>query len=349
MSDRLMRQPLLDADPEIESLDRRQLYRLVAGIEQQAAERYEHLAAAMTRRGEADTAAALRLLLAPQHERLQAVQRWGERLGVATDATAETALDLPERLEAHWEEFGRSALLSPYRVFALAVESARRAFVFYSYLSARARDPALQAEIESLAAAQLRHAASLRQLRRRAWRAERRPMRLPDLTVGSQHALDEVLAQHEAVIAARLQALAAQLLQRGDQDSASLLQQATRAAPAPTDATPADADDEDHVVRGHDPIAAGGEDARALLAAWSGGEARGPVDAAATPGQLLVQAQKPLEAFSETLESILRTSEGPLFERAAAAMNDVTARLESISRQAERRLQEEDSAAAVPG
>lgn len=348
MSDRLMRQPLLDADPEIESVDRRQLHRLVAGIEQQATERYERLAATMARRGETGTAAALRLLLEQQHERMRAVQHWTEQAGMDADEANGAELEVPARLEGHWDEFGRSALLSPYRVFALAVESARRAFAFYSYLSARVQDPALQSEIETLAAAQLRHAASLRQLRRRAWRAERRPMRLPDLTVASHRALDEVLTQHEAAIAKRLGALADQLRRLGDEDSAELLKQATRPEPIRTGMAPAEPNDEDHVVRGHDAIAAGGEDARALLAAWVGDSPQDVADDAATPGQLLVRAQKPLEAFSETLESILRTSEGPLFEQAADAMGDVTTRLELISRQAERRLQDEDTTASLP-
>lgn len=348
MSDRLLRQPLLDDDPGIESMTRPRLRAFVGAIEQASTERYARLAEAMARRGETATAAALRELLERQREHQAAMLQ----LSACTDGVAGPAVDpaseLPASLRQHWDDASRSALLTPYRVYALAVESARRNFSFYSYLSARAPDPGVQAEIDALAAEELRHAAALRQLRRRAWHAERRPVRLPDLTVGSRRALGEVLAQHETMIAHQLSALAAQLQRLGDAQSAALLQETVRsgavphpgvAPPAPTPA-PIRAD-EDHVVRGRDPIAAGGEDARSLLAAWARGDAAESAPADATPGQLLVRAQKPLEAFSETLEAILRTSEGALFERAAAAMDDVTARLARLTQQAERRLQQE--------
>lgn len=348
MSDRLLRQPLLDHDPGIECMTRPRLRALVAAIEQATTERYARLAEAMARRGEAATAAALRELLAHQREHQAALLHLGACADGAATPAASPAPELPTSLHQHWDEAGRSALLTPYRVFALAVESARRNFSFYSYLSARAPDPGTQAEIDALAAEELRHAAALRRLRRRAWHAERRPVRLPDLTVGSRRALDEVLAQHESVIARQLGALADRLRRLGDAQSAALLQESGRpgAAPHPSAAPPAPTSvpipaDEDHVVRGHDPIAAGGEDARSLLATWAGGDAAEPAPADATPGQLLVRAQKPLEAFSETLEAILRTSEGALFERAAAAMDDVTARLARLAQQTERRLKQE--------
>lgn len=348
MSDRLLRQPLLDDDPEIESLGPAGLCSLVTRIERQAEARYAHLAARMARRGETATAAALRQLLAQQRERVQAVEHWAARLGGAADGNAEAVLPLPPSLHRHWDEASRSALLTPYRVFALAVESARRAFTFYSYLSARTQDSGLRTEIEALAADELRHAAALRRLRRRAWHAERRPMRLPDLTVRSSQALDAVLAQHEAVIAMRLGAIARQLRHLGDADNAALLEQVLQPARTLPEAA-AGATGQDPVVRGHDTLADGGEDARALLATWADDPADGAGSAdATTPLRLLVLAQKPLEALSETLEAILRTSEGPLFEQAAAAAADVTARMARITREVERQLQGEPAPPLEP-
>lgn len=348
MSDRLMRQPLLDDDPAVESLTSAQLQALVMAIEQQRTEHREHLAAVMERRGEAATATALRTLLARQREHLHSVQqRFAHAPARHPDGEA-ARLVPPTSLDAHWDEFARSALLTPYRVYALAVESARRTFAYYSYLSARAEDPHVQADIDALAAGELQYAAALRQLRRRAWRNERRPMRLPDLTVGSTRALREVMTEHEAAIAARLGAIAILLRRLGDAESATLLDRVAHPAGwKPDDLQRGFGDgalpglDEDHVVRGHDPISEGGEDARSLVAGWASSGPDDPVDEAATAGQLLTRAQKPLEAYSETLESILRTSEGALFQQAAAAMQDVTARLAEVARQAELRLRDE--------
>lgn len=344
MPERSTREPLLDDDPAIESVTMRDLAGLANAIEQQAVRRYAELADTMDRRGEAATAAALRVMLGQEREHVESIARWAEAMGVSVPPAEGFVLRLPRKLAAAWDETTDSALLTPYRAFALAVDNEERAFAFYSYLAARAADARVAAEAEKLGAEELRHAAVLRQFRRRAWREDRRPMRLPDLTVSSSKALQEVLDEREAAIRSRHLELAARLRALGDDESAALLEQTARAAPAaPAPGRAADVARkridaaDDHVSRGRESIAEGGEDARALLAAWADA---GPADAAApeTPAHLLIEAQKPLEALSETLEAIMRTTEGAIFEQAASAMNDVIARLARISLQAAQRL-----------
>jgi hypothetical protein len=53
---------------------------------------------------------------------------------------------------------------------------------------------------------------------------------------------------------------------------------------------------------------------------------------------LLVAAQAPLEALSETLDRLLPAMEGELFAQAAAALGNVVSRLSRLALHTERRL-----------
>ena len=169
--------------------------------------------------------------------------------------------------------------------------------------------------------------------------------------------------QHEAVIARRYRDLAARLRALGDEDSALLLEDmlAMSSAPAASSAVERAGMRGAGIVRRRDPVAvAGGEGASELLQAWADGTAKdseagegsgvggaagdGGYAASAspqpTPAHLLIDAQKPMEAFSETLEAIMRTTEGELFAEAARAMDMIVTRLARISLQAAHRMQE---------
>ncbi len=348
MPERSLHQPRLQHDPQIESVNMRDLVGMASAIEEQAVHRYGELIEHMKQRGEVATAAAFEVLLEHAREHAGAVQQRAAQLGQAIGPAEAYAARLPPSLSTSWDESIDSALLTPYRAFALAVDNRERGFAFYSYLAARAADPRVREEAEKLGTEQLRRAAVLRRFRRRAWHGEQRPVRLPDLTVSSPKALEEVLAQHEAAIASQYGALAARLRAIGDPQSAALLESMLppsldQAATARRSAAPAQVADriDDHVARGRESIAEGGEDARTLLAGWAQGPAAGGATAGSVDqsSHLLVEAQKPLEAFSETLESIMRTSDGAMFERAAAAMGDVIARLARISLQVAHRQQ----------
>ena len=197
MPERSLHQPRLQHDPQIESVNMRDLVGMASAIEEQAVHRYGELIEHMKQRGEVATAAAFEVLLEHAREHAGAVQQRAAQLGQAIGPAEAYAARLPPSLSTSWDESIDSALLTPYRAFALAVDNRERGFAFYSYLAARAADPRVRDEAERLGTEQLRRAGVLRRFRRRAWHEERRPVRLPDLTVSSPKALEEVLAQHE--------------------------------------------------------------------------------------------------------------------------------------------------------
>jgi hypothetical protein len=71
------------------------------------------------------------------------------------------------------EEATRSALLTPYRALALAVEEAQRHFRTFAHIAALAEPADVRREAERLARNELVRAAALRGARRRAYHAER--------------------------------------------------------------------------------------------------------------------------------------------------------------------------------
>lgn len=139
---------------------------IAVGLEEEAALRYEQLAARMAASGEADLAAVFRTLadLERRHER--GLAAWAERDGGRPPRPVSFRWHLPETFGDEAE----SEPLDPYRALAIAVRNEERAFAFYTYLAALAADDeALRARAEALAREELNHVAQLRQLRRRAW------------------------------------------------------------------------------------------------------------------------------------------------------------------------------------
>lgn len=297
--------PLL-RDPEIGAADMPLLVGIASSLERRSLERYTRLVELMQRRGEAATAAALRVMLDVKRRHVDDVTRWAAALGERERAAAPgpSALRLQEDAESAWDEVSGSALLSPYRAFALAVDNEQRAFTLYSYLAARATNARVRAQAERLGIEALHHAAVMRRWRREAWHRERRTgdEAPTSIAVDSLDALHALLAGHEATIAQTHRALAARLRRIGDDDRAalldSLLDTPTRRADARADARAA---------------------------------APPPIPDTDDPVHLLVAAQKPLETLSEALEAVMSRSEGELFEQAQAALANVVTRLARIA------------------
>lgn len=301
----MMRSPPIGAELDIrQPLSLATLFDIADAIERESVRRYESLSAIMERRGETATAAAFRVMLDEERKHVAAVERLGAALGPARGSGTRFEWRLPADLWDSWDEAAGSSRLTPYRAFAIAVDNEQRAFALYSYLAANASDRQVAAAAEKLALEELGHAALMRRRRREAWHRERRetPEALPIVT--SAPALQAWLAQREAAIAKRHRAVAERLRVVGDADSATLLGQLVPSA------TP-------------DPHAA---------------------DVAAPrldddPVHLLVAAQEPLEALADTLEAVLRTLDGELFEQAQRAYSNVIARLSRIATQVARRME----------
>lgn len=207
---------LLD-DPDFDPVDLATLVGIARAIERESVRQYTWLAGLMERRGEPATAAAFRAMLEEERQHVAAVERWAASIDAPAIADSEVGWRLPADMAGAWEEVSGSALLTPYRAFAVAVENEQRAFSFYAYLAARADDPQVKAEAERLAAEELRHAALLRRWRRRAYHRERRG-RVPERQrIDSVEQLRDLLAQHETAVVgtrpaqASLEALADEL------------------------------------------------------------------------------------------------------------------------------------------
>lgn len=305
--------PLL-LDPATNPVTLPVLVQIATRIEREAVQRYAFLASTMERRGEVATAAALRVMLDEERKHVDAVDHWAAGLGAPLDDAAAYEWHLPDDLSTSWDEVAGSARLTPYRAFAIAVDNEQRAFTMYSYLAASATEPRVAAEAERLALEELRHAALMRRWRRQAYHRERRaeaesaPPEEP-LAIASIAELQALLAQREAVIAAHCRALAARLRTLGDDESARLLESLVQ--PAVAAAPTADATVPVHA---------------------------GAAPASDDPVHLLVAAQAPLEALSETLDRLLPAMEGELFAQAAEALGNVVSRLSRLALHTERRL-----------
>lgn len=299
------RRSRLHRDPDIDVVDMATLVSIARAIEDEAVRRYALLAELMEARGEPATAAAFRVMLDEERSHVAAVDRWAASVGEPGVAATEVEWRLPEDLSRSWDEISGSALLTPYRAFAVAVENEERAFAFYAYLAARAENARIRAEAEKLGAEELRHAALLRGWRRRAYHRERRAQQTARTQVDSVAMLREVLARHEAAIAAAHLALASRLRRAGDEAGARLLEGALGTTASAADARP---------------------DVEAATVGGAPG-AQAPED----PRHLLVDAQKPLEALVDALEGVMATADGELFEEAAAAVGRTLERIARIS------------------
>lgn len=301
------RRGLLRDDPGIDAVDMATLVGIARAIESESVRRYTLLAELMDRRGEPATAAAFRTMLEEERQHVAAVERWAAAVEAPAHAAGAIEWRLPADLASSWDDISGSALLTPYRAFAVAVENEQRAFSFYAYLAAHADNAQVMAEAEKLGAEELRHAALFRRWRRRAYHRERRGPRPERPRIDSVEKLRDVLTQREAAIAGTHLALAARLRRAGDEANAQLLERgipATAQAPAP----PATS--------------------RTAPAADAGRAPDGD-----DPRHLLIDAQKPLEALADELETVMATADGELFEQAASAMEAVVKRIARISLQ----------------
>jgi len=300
----MMRDPLLERNPELGPVDLRLLVGIANAIEREAVERYETLARIMDQRGEPELAAAFRKMLAEERSHVEAVERWTATLGEAPPDIAQFRWRLPPDLSRSWDEVAASARLTPYRAFAIAVDNEQRAFALYSYLAAAAEDPEVAAQAEALAKEELRHAALMRRWRREAWHRERRPASA-EPSVRSSHDLHKLLAQREAAIGRLHRAIAERLRALGDTQSGEVVEQVAA-----------------------DP-------------SWIPAPSAGPVDPfpeSDNPVRLLMAAQAPLEALSDTLETIMQHNEGEVFAEAQRAAANVIGRIAKLSLRAERRM-----------
>jgi rubrerythrin len=300
-----MREPLLTRHPETGAVTLRDLVGIANAIEQEAVRRYGQLADLMERRGEPETAEALRRMQQEELSHVKSVAGWAAELNEAVPPPEEFEWRLPPELAASWDEIAGTALLTPYRAFSIAVRNEERAFSLYIYLSAHAEDDRVASEADRLAGEELEHAALVRRWRRAAYHKDQGRHRRARPKIDTIEDLNAHLSDREAAIAGCHRALAGRLEEIGDRESAalllSLLDEPSH-APGPA-------------VTCHDTDCQADE-----------------------PVRLLAAAQKPLEGLSEDLADVLETADAELFSAAEQALTNVVGRLARLVFQIERRL-----------
>ncbi len=301
----MVRGPILERNPEFGAVTMPLLVGIASAIERESVARYAALAESMDRRGEVEVADAFRRMLEEERTHVSAVERWAAALGQPAPDPAPFSWRLPAELFKSWDEVARSARLTPYRAFAIAVDNEQRAFALYSYLAANAETPQVAAQAERLALEELRHAALMRRWRREAWRRQGREAAPTGASTESLHTL---LTRSENEVARRHRSIIEKLRALGDDESANLLEELRETASRSVESQSA--------LLGDD------------------------VPSSGSVVQLLIAAQEPLEALGEALEAIMPRLEGELFAAAERAMTSVISRISRISLQAERRMEQ---------
>jgi len=181
--------------------------------EREAAHRYTELAEAMHRHGNREVAALFDRMVEEEQAHARLIEEWAELEGIPlSPAIGPVAWEDPQVATDYDSEAVDPAHSTPYRALAFAVHNKERAFHFYTHVAATADDEAVREYAEILAREELGHAALLRTMRRRAWRAERQAGRdEPDIDPAVIHTLADLLAlaaSAERCLADNLAALA---------------------------------------------------------------------------------------------------------------------------------------------
>ena len=164
--------------------------------EHNAVRRYVRLAEATQRHGNQEAAAMFERMVEEEQAHEHMIEEWARLEGVElrTDI-GPLAWEDPQVPTDYDGEAVDPEYSTPYRALAFAVHNEERAFHFYVYVAATADDASVREHAETLAREELGHAALLRTMRRRAWRAEQQTGRdEPDIEPRLIHTLADLLS-----------------------------------------------------------------------------------------------------------------------------------------------------------
>jgi rubrerythrin len=175
---------------------------VAVGMEEEAALRYEQLAAEMGRVGEPLLAGLFTELAELERGHARGLAGWARREGRPSPHAVHFPWRLPETFGGGDESDGSP--LTPYNALGIAVRNEERAFAFYTYVAAQAdRSEPVRTRAEALAREELEHVAQLRRLRRREYhrnRAVARPNRPEITSMAELHTLAWGLEHGAAVV-----------------------------------------------------------------------------------------------------------------------------------------------------
>ena len=197
--------PTLKPEPSQPVRSLGEFFAIALALETEAAARYGELAQNMRDLGLPDVAAVFDHLVAEEGHHAGAIERWSrEATGAAPNLERLRWRPADAFDEEAAQGIASSRLASAYRALSFAVRNEERAFLLWTHIAALAEDPAIHAAAEAIAIEELRHAAMLRQERRRAFHDARRS------EMGTRPAAPSILATRavEQELAAGLAALA---------------------------------------------------------------------------------------------------------------------------------------------
>ena len=135
--------------------------------------RYSELAAKMHKQDNGEASTVFETLVNEEQESEQQLIEWASLEGMLIDADAtQVSWEDPSVDTSYDVQASNPYRCTPYKAFAFAVHNEERAFLFYTYVAADSNDTEVCHHARVLARTALDHAASLRVLRRRAWRQQ---------------------------------------------------------------------------------------------------------------------------------------------------------------------------------
>lgn len=173
-----------------------ELMSIALHAEHEAVRRYTRLAREMRSQGNQEAAALFERMVDEEQQHEHLIEAWsqGEHIQLRTDIGPIVWED-PQVATVYDSEAVDPVRSSTYRALAFAVHNEERAFRFYTHVAANTEDGRVREYAEILAREELGHAALLRAMRRRAWRAERDSSRdEPDIQPGTINSLADLLA-----------------------------------------------------------------------------------------------------------------------------------------------------------
>ena len=164
--------------------------------EQEAIRRYTRLAEAMHSYGNQEAASLFERMVEEEQEHERLIEEWAKLEGIRLRPEVGPVKWRDPHVPTDYDgEAVDPAHSTPYRALAFAVHNEEIAFRFYTHVAATANDEAVREYAETLAREELGHAALLRAMRRRAWRAEREASREePNIEPTAIHTLADLLA-----------------------------------------------------------------------------------------------------------------------------------------------------------
>ncbi len=163
-----------------------------ARMEQEAIDGYVALRQRMLDEGQPALAAVFDRLIAEEETHLRQVDLWAVETGPAGIAGTIAAPDLSPMFDAEGADMLPPETLDAYRAFSAAVRNEEKAFVFWSYVAARAPTAEIGHAAEKMAREELGHIATMRRERRKAFHAARvaaPPGDAPDILGLEEHFL----------------------------------------------------------------------------------------------------------------------------------------------------------------